>query len=748
MKRLKKMPKLILLSALSAIAFGGIAAGSTYALFTSSAETKTTVTAGKVALSKSVDNIVLYSLDGGEQTQLDSGATDFTSGASFKYDITTGAVTLEKFLPGDKVTFDIVITNESTVNIKYRTVYEVIEDNGLFDGLEVKVNGVEFDGVTNRSKYETWSEQGTKSLSVSIELPKDRGDEYQGLKSVIVINAEAIQANAKTSDPEEGVFEIYTATDLKYLQKHASDKFGTKIVKKDGDEQGHEENNEYLIVSLMNDLDLKDTSISPINVRRLTFKGNKHTIKNFNIDNTPSFFAKDSDKYTGLFGDFWCSTVSDLYIDNANIKGTNGVGGIAGVGVCSSFINCKVTNSKIVAQDVNKAKDGDKAGSIVGRLSGEPEAVIKGCEASNNTIQGYRDVGGLVGMVGFYDNKLDQVVVQDNKVSNIKIINDRSYDYNDYKTSDSTNNVTEIKDSKANVDAIVGRKDVHENDQKFVLDEITNTSSDITFRMQYEDGLSTPYKIENEGYNVYDYEVSNGNGLTAWRKAFEKITDSDVTNYATWHHLTITGDIYLTENWTPVSWLHGTCPFILNGNNYTIYGLKVDTGDASGSRAGLFKQINGATIKNLVIDGADIKGTYHTGAIAGCADGTTISNCTIKNSTIVSDYDSSKDGANKVGAIVGYNPSGVSIDSCVVENTTIKGYREVGGIAGYLQGDSKATNNTLKDVTIYNDRTNNYEHYSSEDQYSVGQIVGHYDIETATVSGNTIDNVKIKIITE
>lgn len=75
-------------------------------------------------------------------------------------------------------------------------------------------------------------------------------------------------------------------------------------------------------------------------------------------------------------------------------------------------------------------------------------------------------------------------------------------------------------------------------------------------------------------------------------KEFKKITDTDVTNYATTYDVVLTGDIYLTSNWTPISWLYGTCPFRLEGNNYTIYGLKVDTGDTPSSRGGLFNQIN------------------------------------------------------------------------------------------------------------------------------------------------------------
>ncbi len=119
MNKLRKTPKLLLLASLGAIIFGGVAVGSTYALFTSEAETKVTATAGKVSLKNDIEVVNTYSLVEGTQTSMTG--TTFNSGATYSYE--DGVITLEKFLPGDKIEFNVKVTNESNVNIKYRQVY-------------------------------------------------------------------------------------------------------------------------------------------------------------------------------------------------------------------------------------------------------------------------------------------------------------------------------------------------------------------------------------------------------------------------------------------------------------------------------------------------------------------------------------------------------------------------------------------------------------------------------------------------
>lgn len=207
---MKKYTKTIMLSALAAVAFGGLAVGSTYALFTSEAETKLTVTSGKVAVKAEIQNLKLYSLneESGEVVSLDS-KSEFTNGGKVELDGTN--VALSNITPGDKVEFELKVSNESTVAIKYRTVIESLADTGLFAELKVKINSKEFNGERAASEYQKLA-VGSEPLviPVSVELPVDAGNEYQEKSCSLSCKVEAVQGNALGYPTE-----VKTAADLK-----------------------------------------------------------------------------------------------------------------------------------------------------------------------------------------------------------------------------------------------------------------------------------------------------------------------------------------------------------------------------------------------------------------------------------------------------------------------------------------------------------------------------------------------------
>lgn len=429
MKKTNKTRKSILLASIAVVCFGAIAAGSTYALFTSKAETNVTVTTGKVSLTKSISDIKLYSLDNGEQKQLDSSSTEFTSGASFKYDTTTGAVTLDKFLPGDKVTFKITITNESNVNIKYRTVYKVLEDNGLFNGLKVTINSAEFDGYTTESNYEAWNlnDTSTKTLDVSIELPEEVDNQYSSKSTSFSINAEAIQGNAKTEEVDTTTFKISNHIDLVAFAKRLNSGVFS-----------------YTNVELINNIDMKGISYPSPSFKaghEVTFDGKNHTISNF----TPSQTDDGSNIYAGLIGhigsnsltiqnvnfetakaacyvtdyaalandtdkrspgagvvvgfaDAGCSllTLSNISVKDIAVSNTKYAGGLIGYTSCTTNINnCKFE----VSDDNTNTIEGYTAGGIIGQVGGKATTISGITLSGKVSVSGYKREGGLVGAV-------------------------------------------------------------------------------------------------------------------------------------------------------------------------------------------------------------------------------------------------------------------------------------------------------------------------------------------------------------
>lgn len=172
----------------------------------------------------------------------------------------------------------------------------------------------------------------------------------------------------------------------------------------------------------------------------------------------------------------------------------------------------------------------------------------------------------------------------------------------------------------------------------------------------------------------------------------------------------LTEDIDLNnEPWTPIGIGEDTrkedLPYsgTFDGNGHTISGLNVYYGDKNG---GLFCYVKSATIKNLTVAGSV---TYSSGdgiaygGIVGCADSSTIENCT--NRCTVT-------GGWYAGGIVGW-AANTTITGCAnFGNISISGSNCVGGICGYLSSyDSDETSTNFSTI---------------RDCYNVGSISGIY----------------------
>ena len=213
----------------------------------------------------------------------------------------------------------------------------------------------------------------------------------------------------------------------------------------------------------------------------------------------------------------------------------------------------------------------------------------------------------------------------------------------------------------------------------------------------YMDGLGTA---------AYPYQISTADQLKLFR---DKVNDAK-TKEETKICVVLTADIDLkNEAWTPIGIGTDTrkqdLPYsgTFDGNGHTISGLNVNYGDKNG---GLFCYVKSATIKNLTVAGSV---TYSSGdgiaygGIVGCADSSTIENCTNRCNVTGNWY---------AGGIVGW-AANTTITGCAnFGNISISGFNCVGGICGYLSsysGDETSTNfSTIRDC------------------YNVGSISGIY----------------------
>ena len=182
------MKKKVILSSILAIAMCvSVAIGATFALFTSTKSVNIAVTSGKVEVVANIASVKTYSM-GVEQV-----GGGFANGG--KVVVSDGdTVTLTDITPGDKVTFDIVVTNNSTVAIQYRTMLVKKSDDGLYAGLKYTV------GYQNSEYTSKWAKLAPNSdpvvLNCALELPKTAGDIYQGKTCAIIVTVEAVQGNA------------------------------------------------------------------------------------------------------------------------------------------------------------------------------------------------------------------------------------------------------------------------------------------------------------------------------------------------------------------------------------------------------------------------------------------------------------------------------------------------------------------------------------------------------------------------
>ena len=126
-----------------------------------------------------------------------------------------------------------------------------------------------------------------------------------------------------------------------------------------------------------------------------TFDGQSYTISNLTITNT----NPGGNYAAGFFGfiDAASATIQNVFFDKATVSGHHWTGVVAGY-MTGTIDNCSVTNSIINCTHVNDDADGDKVGGIIGYMN-SGTATITGNTVSNCTINGNRDVGGIVGGV-------------------------------------------------------------------------------------------------------------------------------------------------------------------------------------------------------------------------------------------------------------------------------------------------------------------------------------------------------------
>ena len=357
----------VLLSSLAVIALSGsIAAGATYALFTSEDQVNIAVSSGKVKIFANVDtgSMEMWSRDvtGLTGTWVNGGTADLQA----------KQVDLALMTPGDGVSFNINVTSESNVAIRYRTVVACETGAALYEGLKVSLDYVndqqtdlqEFDGVT---AYGAWTllESGSdvETVKVTIEFPYTNEDQnkYQDLATSISFRVEAVQGNADITDqtPVQGQAIVNTATDVELISRKVANGY---------DFEGE-------TVTLGGDIDLAAVSTFAAELKsnwlpmgteetpfKGTFDGNGYTVSNMVLA---------GEEYAGFFGVLGSgAVVKNVNFKNVNVNGKYAAAAVSYVPETSE--NVTIDNVQVLSGKVNST---NYAAGVVGIVEGKNATV-------------------------------------------------------------------------------------------------------------------------------------------------------------------------------------------------------------------------------------------------------------------------------------------------------------------------------------------------------------------------------------
>lgn len=262
--------------------------------------------------------------------------------------------------------------------------------------------------------------------------------------------------------------------------------------------------------------------------------------------------------------------------------------------------------------------------------------------------------------------------------------------------------------------------------------EYQETSASLCFiveAVQSNGAIAYDYLPDLDGDGAY--EIANAADLFIFAS---KVNDGTMTAKAE-----LTADIDLAGKvWLPI--VCNNAEF--DGQGHTISNLYALDNNA----AGLFGIASRSTISNVVIDNATVISNHYAAGIVAHALCTKIDNCTVKNSTVTTSAEwtgEAWDNGDKAGAIAGYlsaEPT-AAVTNCTVENVTVKGYRDIGGVVGYANAAATVTGNTVSNSTIICDAAHNYKNYTADEDFDVNAIVG----DGAADASNTAANVKVDV---
>ena len=735
------MKKKLLLSILSIVMCFSFITGATFALFTSESKVNVAVTSGKVNVVATAENFVTYSGIWNDVTeQYDTVKQDglnFVSGGSITNQDNT--VSINKILPMDKVTFDLRITNNSDVIVKYQTAITFVEGAELFEGLKITIDNVEYDGL---NRYTKWTKLEPNSedivIPVVIELPYEAGNELQGLTTKIAYTVNAVQWNANVQDPfvltyndgqetkkesfvdfAEALNRYKTTTASEYTIKIADGTYYNTAVTIE------QFVGKTLTIQGSDNVVFVNKSSTPV----IFIDGNSNYATGALVINNVNFELEGEDAFAVKFGSGGnYRYASEITLIDCNFYGVNGTGIAIQSGGDSGAKNIKLENcyadkietfvtayidgltvSDCVVTNVNK---------FVNNQVGAGYTTISNCQVTIDGEDADYGVRVKTPVLNVLDSEITFVSKQDYSTAAVVVRNAATVTITGSTLTASVAQgvngfACQICEATEGIASITTDKDytLCVGYEKYIIsvkdyDKETDTITD----------REASYIFNEKGLKQLATLVNGGNAFSG--KTIKLLVDIDLNN----------------EEWTPIGNSSAVFDGDFDGQNHTISNLKVTKND----RAGLFGAIRVGVVKNVKINGATIKSNHYAGALVawGYVD---VDNCHVTNAMVECSPVNSDDNGDKAGALVGWTGEDCSsITNSTVTNSTVSGYRDVGGIVGMAHRGCIVTGNAVNNVEVNYISSNEFPASGNKNK---GFVIGRYGVNVID-ENNTVNGIK------
>ena len=212
--------KILLSSILTIIICLCLIAGSTFALFTSTATISVAVTAANVDVTANIADGSLKTWSLG-QTEQQAQNGPFVNGGNASISTDKQSLVIDKMTPGDVVKFTINMQDSSNIDVQYKigaTASAVTGKTDLSDALKIKAEWKTSDGQitlgtynltkTNKSFTSGWISSLDKTLDntiivITVEFPNGTAthdNQFKGAETSIAFTIEAVQHNGIDSN--------------------------------------------------------------------------------------------------------------------------------------------------------------------------------------------------------------------------------------------------------------------------------------------------------------------------------------------------------------------------------------------------------------------------------------------------------------------------------------------------------------------------------------------------------------------